>query len=31
MHLQRWFGYLLGWSVALDMFENTVGRRILGR
>ena len=21
---QRWFGYLLGWSVALDMFENTV-------
>lgn len=23
-HPQRWFGYLLGWGVALDMFENTV-------
>lgn len=28
-NLQRWFGYLLGWSVALDMFENTVRCGIL--
>jgi len=30
-HPQRWFGYLLGWNVALDMFENTVCRGMLGR